>query len=147
MSFAIALSNEQWDLPLSRLVPSCTACLTPPWHPAILKQMLNSQPQLDLVFQSLSDPTRRAIVERLGRGPASVSQLAQPFAMSLPAVLQHVAVLEASGLVRSEKVGRVRTCRIDSRALSAAGRWIQERRTTWERRLDRLGAVLAEQPD
>ena len=109
--------------------------------------MLNSQPQLDLVFQALSDPTRRAIVERLGQGPASASQLAQPFAMSLPAVLQHVAVLEASGLVRSEKIGRVRTCHIDPRALSIAGRWIQARRTTWERRLDRLGAVLAEQPD
>jgi DNA-binding transcriptional ArsR family regulator len=77
----------------------------------------------------------------------SVSQLAQPFAMSLPAVLQHVAVLEASGLVRSEKVGRVRTCQIDSRALSVVGRWIQERLTSWERRLDRLDAVLAEQPD
>jgi DNA-binding transcriptional ArsR family regulator len=114
---------------------------------AILKQVLNSQPQLDLVFQALSDPTRRAIVERLGRGPASVSQLARPFAMSLPGVLQHVAVLEASGLVRSEKVGRVRTCKIDSRTLSVADRWIQERRTTWERRLDRLGAVLAERPD
>jgi len=112
----------------------------------ILKQMLNSQPQLDLVFQALSDPTRRAMVERLGRGPASVTQLAEPFAMSLPAVLQHVAVLETSGLVRSEKVGRVRTCQIDSRTLSVAGRWIQQRRTTWERRLDRLGAVLAEQP-
>ena len=114
---------------------------------AILKQVLNSQPQLDLVFHALSDPTRRAIVERLGRGPASVSQLAQPFAMSLPAVLQHVSVLEASGLVRSEKVGRVRTCKIDSLTLSVAGRWIQARRTTWERRLDRLGAVLAEQQD
>src|SRR5438876_7466794 len=109
--------------------------------------MLNSQPQLDVVFQALSDPTRRAIVERLGRGPVSVSQLAQPFAMSLPAVLQHVGVLEASGLVRSEKVGRVRTCQNDSRALSVAGHWIQERRTSWERRLDRLGAVLAEHPD
>ena len=109
--------------------------------------MLNSQPGLDLVFQALSDPTRRAIVERLDRGPASVSELAQPFAMSLPAVLQHLAVLETSGLVQSEKVGRVRTCRIDDRALSAAGRWIQERRTTWERRLDRLGEVLVEQPD
>src|SRR5918992_2276712 len=109
--------------------------------------MLNSQPQLDLVFQALSDPTRRAILERLGRGAASVSQLAQPFAMSLPAVLQHVAVLEASGVVTSEKVGRVRTCRIESRALSSAATWIQERRTTWERRLDRLGAVLAEQPE
>jgi DNA-binding transcriptional ArsR family regulator len=109
--------------------------------------MLNSQPQLDMVFQALSDPTRRAIVERLGRGPASVTQLAQPFSMSLPAVLQHVAVLEASGLVRSEKVGRVRTCQIDSGALSVAGHWIEERRTTWDRRLDRLGVVLAEQPD
>jgi len=109
--------------------------------------MLNSQPRLDLVFQALSDPTRRAIVERLGRGPASVSQLAQPFAMTLPAVVQHLQVLEASGLVRSEKVGRVRTCRIESHALSTAERWIAERRTTWERRLDRLGEVLAEQPD
>jgi DNA-binding transcriptional ArsR family regulator len=109
--------------------------------------MLNSHPQLDLVFQALSDPTRRAIVERLGHGPVSVSQLAQPFAMSLPAVLQHVAVLETSGLVRSEKVGRVRTCQIDSGALTVAGRWIQERQTTWELRLDRLGAVLAGQPD
>jgi DNA-binding transcriptional ArsR family regulator len=109
--------------------------------------VLNSQPQLDLVFQALADPTRRAILERLGQSPASVSQLAQPFAMSLPAVLQHLAVLEGSGLVRSEKVGRVRTCQIDNGALSAAGRWIEERRSTWERRLDRLGAVLAEQPD
>ena len=110
--------------------------------------MLNSQPQLDLVFQALSDPTRRALLARLSeRATVSVSELAKPFAMSLPAVLQHVAVLEASGLIRSDKVGRVRTCQIDSRALSVAGRWIQERRTTWERRLDRLGAVLAEQPD
>jgi DNA-binding transcriptional ArsR family regulator len=106
--------------------------------------MLNSQPQLDLVFQALADPTRRAIVERLGRGPASVSQLALPFAMSLPAVVQHLHVLEASGLVRSEKAGRVRTCRIDGVALSAAEGWIAERRTAWERRLDRLGDVLAE---
>jgi DNA-binding transcriptional ArsR family regulator len=109
--------------------------------------MLNSQPQLDLVFQALSDPTRRAIVERLGHGPASVSQLAAPFAMTLPAVVQHLHVLEASGLVRTEKVGRVRTCRIDGVALTSAERWIGERRTTWERRLDRLGEVLAELPD
>ena len=109
--------------------------------------MLNYQPQLDLVFQALADPTRRAIVERLGRGPATVSQLALPFAMSLPAVVQHIHVLEASGLVRSEKVGRVRTCRMDSLALGTAESWITDRRTTWERRLDRLGAVLAEQPD
>ena len=109
--------------------------------------MLNYQPPLDLVFQALADPTRRAIVERLGRGPASVSQLAQPFAMTLPAIVQHLHVLEASGLVRSEKVGRVRTCRIDGVALNTAERWINERRTTWERRLDRLGEVLAEQFD
>jgi DNA-binding transcriptional ArsR family regulator len=109
--------------------------------------MLNSQPQLDLVFQALSDPTRRAIVERLGRGPATVSQLARPFAMTLPAVVQHLHVLEASGLVASEKVGRVRTCRIGSRALRTAEGWIADRRTSWERRLDRLGEVLAEQPN
>jgi DNA-binding transcriptional ArsR family regulator len=109
--------------------------------------MLNYQPQLDLVFQALADPTRRAIVERLGRGPATVSQLALPFAMSLPAVVQHIHVLEASGLVRSEKVGRVRTCRVDGLALGTAERWIADRRTTWERRLDRLGEVLAEEPD
>jgi len=109
--------------------------------------MLNYQPPLDLVFQALADPTRRAIVERLGRGPATVSQLALPFAMSLPAVVQHIHVLEASGLVRSEKVGRVRTCRMDSLALGTAERWIADRRTTWERRLDRLGDVLAGEPD
>jgi len=96
------------------------------------------------MFQALSDPTRRVMVERLCRGPASVSELAKPFAMSLPAVVQHLAVLEASGLVRSEKVGRVRTCRVDPKALSMAERWIDDRRATWERALDRLGAHLAE---
>lgn len=106
--------------------------------------MLN-QPQLDGLFQALQDPTRRAIVERLSMGPASVSQLAEPLPMTLPAVLQHVAVLEASGLVRSEKVGRVRTCRIETAALRMAEQWINERRTTWERRLDRLGDYLAEE--
>ena len=84
------------------------------------------------------------MVERLSRGPASVSTLARPFSMSLPAVMQHLQVLEASGLVRSEKVGRVRTFRIESKALRMAERWIGERRTTWERRLDRLGEYLAE---
>jgi DNA-binding transcriptional ArsR family regulator len=87
------------------------------------------------------------MVERLGRGPASVSELAQPLPMSLPAVVQHLQVLEASGLVRSDKVGRVRTCQIEPRALWTAERWIAERRTSWERRLDRLGAYLAENPD
>ena len=83
------------------------------------------------------------MVERLSRGPASVSELAQPFAMSLPAVLQHLQLLEASGLVRSEKVGRVRTCRIAPAALRSAEDWIAHRRMGWERRLDRLGEFLA----
>ena len=99
------------------------------------------------MFQALADPTRRVMVERLSRGPASVSELAQPLAMSLPAVLQHLQVLEASGLVRSEKVGRVRTCRIEPKALRTAEQWISERRTIWERRLDRLGDYLAEHPE
>lgn len=113
----------------------------------ILKDMLNQSASLDLMFQALADPTRRVMFERLSRGPASVSTLAQPLAMSLPAVMQHLQVLEASGLVRSEKVGRVRTCRIDQSALRKAEHWIAARRTTWERRLDRLGAYLAEQDD
>lgn len=99
------------------------------------------------MFQALADPTRRLMVERLSRGPASVSELAEPFSMSLPAVVQHLQVLEASGLVRSEKVGRVRTCTIDTGALSLAEKWINDRRTGWERRLDRLGAFLAETAD
>jgi DNA-binding transcriptional ArsR family regulator len=108
--------------------------------------MLNYQPALDQVFQALADASRRTMVERLTRGPASVSELAKPLAMSLPAVVQHLQVLEASGLVRSEKVGRVRTCRIEPQALHAAERWISERRAGWERRLDRLGEYLATQP-
>ena len=99
--------------------------------------------RLDRVFQALADPTRRAIVERLARGPAPVSALAEPFAMSLPAILQHLGVLEECGLVSSEKVGRVRTCRVDTATLSLAEKWISERRLLWQRRLDRLGALLA----
>ena len=106
--------------------------------------MVNKALELDRVFQALADPSRRVMVERLSRGPASVSELARPLAMSLPAVVQHLHVLEASGLVRSEKVGRVRTCRIEPTALSTAERWIAERRTSWERRLDRLGDFLAD---
>lgn len=108
--------------------------------------MLKYQRKLDPMFHALSDPARRAMVDRLSRGPASVSELAQPLDMSLPAVVQHLQVLQASGLVRSEKVGRVRTCRLESKALGTAEQWIAERRATWERRLDRLGAFLAEQP-
>ncbi|MBT2499255.1 helix-turn-helix transcriptional regulator [Agromyces sp. ISL-38] len=97
---------------------------------------------LDRVFQSLADPTRRSFVDRLSRGPASVSQLAEPFDMSLPAVMQHLSVLEASGLVRSEKAGRVRTCTLESDVLSRAEQWIHDRRTIWDQRLDRLGDHL-----
>ena len=105
--------------------------------------MLNQMPQpLDLMFQALSDPTRRHMVERLSRGPATVSELAAPFEMSLPAVVQHLKVLEHSGLVKTEKVGRVRTCTIDTGALSLAEQWINDRRVGWEKRLDRLGAFL-----
>lgn len=99
-------------------------------------------PNLDLMFQALADPTRRAMLERLGQSPASVSELAQPFDMSLPAIVQHLQVLEAAGVVASEKVGRVRTCRINPGALSQAETWIHQRRTEWERKLDRLGAYL-----
>ena len=99
---------------------------------------------LDLVFQALADPSRRAIVERLCRGPASVSELAQPLEMALPSVLQHLQLLEASGLVRSAKTGRVRTCRLDPEGLAAAEGWIADCRSAWERRLDRLGDFLRE---
>jgi DNA-binding transcriptional ArsR family regulator len=109
--------------------------------------MLHDPAQLDLMFQALADPARRGMVERLSRGPASVSQLAEPLAMSLSAVVQHLNVLEASGLVRTEKLGRVRTCRIEPTALNAAERWINEQRLAWERRLDRLGDFLAETKD
>lgn len=107
--------------------------------------MPNHPPALDQMFQALADPTRRAMVERLSRGPASVSDLARPLRMSLPAVMQHLAMLEGAGLVRSQKVGRVRTCRMQPEALSLAEQWINARRTEWERRLDRLGDYLAEQ--
>jgi len=99
------------------------------------------------MFQALADPTRRSMVERLSRGPASVSELAKPLPISLPAVVQHLQVLEQSGLVRSEKVGRVRTCTLDSGALSLAEQWINDRRTQWVRRLDRLGDFLAANPE
>ncbi len=109
--------------------------------------MPNYSGTLDQVFQALADSTRRNLVERLVRGSASVSDLAQPLAMSLPAVMQHLGVLEASGLVRSEKVGRVRTCRVDPQALRLAEDWISLQRTQWEERLDQLGDFLAEQPE
>ena len=108
--------------------------------------MLKYDGELDLVFQALADPTRRLIVDRLSRGSASVSELAKPLPMSLPAVHQHLQVLEASGLVRSEKVGRVRTCHLELKMLNTAETWIEARRAMWLRRLDRLDAYLASLP-
>jgi DNA-binding transcriptional ArsR family regulator len=109
---------------------------------AILKCMLDQTAELDRVFQALADPGRRVMMERLSQGPASVSELARPLAISLAAVLQHVQVLEASGLVRSQKSGRTRTCSINPAALRSAEHWISARRALWERRLDRLGEAL-----
>lgn len=102
---------------------------------------------IELVFHALGDPTRRAIVERLTEGPRSVSGLAEPFGITLTAVVQHLQVLEESGLVHTEKVGRVRTCRLDPAGFAALQQWLEERRSTWERQLDRLGALLAEAAD
>jgi DNA-binding transcriptional ArsR family regulator len=104
--------------------------------------MLNRPDPTDRVFHALADGTRRAIVERLTRGPAAVSDLARPFEMSLSAVLQHLQVLIESGLVVSEKTGRVRTCRIDTDALRTAEDWLTRQRTGWERGFDRLGDLL-----
>jgi DNA-binding transcriptional ArsR family regulator len=109
--------------------------------------------EIDSVLRALAEPTRRAILERLGRGPATVSDLARPFDMTFAAVVQHLQALEACGLIRSEKVGRVRTCRIEPGGLAPLADWIAERRTPAERRLDRLGDFLAgtdqstDQPD
>jgi DNA-binding transcriptional ArsR family regulator len=106
--------------------------------------MLKYRDPLGEMFAALSDPTRRGIVDRLSRGPASVSELARPLAMSLPAVVQHVQVLEASGLVVTAKVGRVRTCRLEAANLAEVERWLRERRVFWQDRLDRLGRFLEE---
>jgi DNA-binding transcriptional ArsR family regulator len=105
--------------------------------------MLDQMDDLDRVFHALADPGRRLMLERLSQGPASVSELGRPLAMSLAAVLQHVQVLEASGLVRSQKAGRTRTCSINASTLRPAESWIADRRTLVERRLDRLGEYLA----
>jgi DNA-binding transcriptional ArsR family regulator len=104
--------------------------------------MLNQSNDLDRLFHALADPARRAMVERLTHGPAPMGELARPLPMSLPAAMQHLGVLEAAGLVRSEKVGRVRICAIEPQALSQADQWINARRIEWEHRLDRLGGYL-----
>jgi DNA-binding transcriptional ArsR family regulator len=107
--------------------------------------MAHRKIQVDRVFHALGDPTRRALVERLSDGPLTVSRLAKPLAITLAAVVQHLQVLEKSGLVRTEKLGRVRTCRIETAGLSVAEQWIEDRRATWEKRLDRLGDLLEEE--
>jgi DNA-binding transcriptional ArsR family regulator len=106
--------------------------------------MLEQRANIDRVFHALGDPTRRAIVEQLSQGPVSVSSLAKPLEITLAAVVQHLQVLEKSGLVHTRKVGRVRTCRIEPAGLKAAERWIAQHRSRWEKRLDRLGDLLAE---
>ena len=117
----------------------------------MVKSMANQSPALDGVFRALADPVRRSILAQLCAGPASVSELARPLDMSLPAVMQHLAVLEETGLMRSQKVGRVRTCEVQTRALRAAEEWLGHQRTAWEVRLDRLeqhlSAVAPQNPD
>jgi DNA-binding transcriptional ArsR family regulator len=108
-------------------------------------QTTHAQIDIGKIFHALGDPTRRALIDRLSAGPVSVSRLAEPLNITLAAVVQHLQVLEDSGLVHTEKVGRVRTCRMEPAGLAAAEQWISERRSLWERRFDRLGDVLAEQ--
>jgi DNA-binding transcriptional ArsR family regulator len=112
----------------------------------MVKHVPNQREPLDQVFRALADGSRRDMVERLVRGPATVGELAQPLAMSLPAVMQHLQVLQACGLVRTEKVGRVRTCHLEPEGLRLAEGWLGTQRTTWENRLDRLGDYLSDNP-
>jgi DNA-binding transcriptional ArsR family regulator len=109
--------------------------------------MPNYNSRLDEAFRALADPTRRLMVERLCQGPATVSELARPLAMALPSVMQHLQVLESSGLVRTQKAGRVRTCLIEAAALQDVERWVSARRMGWEKAFDRLALVLADDTD
>jgi len=109
--------------------------------------MPNVKVTIERVCHALGDPTRRAILEKLSEGPVSVSRLAAPLAITLTAVGQHLQILEESGLVHTEKLGRVRTCRMDTAGFAVLEQWIADRRSVWERRLDRLGDLLAESPE
>jgi DNA-binding transcriptional ArsR family regulator len=109
--------------------------------------MDKKEPTIDRIFHALGDPTRRAMMEKLSDGPCSVSRLAEPFGITLAAVMQHLQILEECGLVQTEKLGRVRTCRVEPAGLQVAAQWIADRRSLWERRLDRLGDLLAEPED
>lgn len=113
----------------------------------MVRQMPNQTHRLDLAFQALADPTRRAVLARLAQGPVPVSELARPFRMALPSFVQHLDVLERSGMVRSRKVGRVRTVRLAPQPLKDAMRWLGEHRALWERRLDQLDAFLLSQKE
>ncbi len=104
--------------------------------------MSATPPTLDDTFRALADPTRRAVVQALGRGPASVSELARPFQMALPSFLQHLKVLEESGLVTTTKAGRVRTCSLRREPLAAAETWLEAQRSLWTQRLDQLDAFV-----
>ena len=104
--------------------------------------MTNKQEALDRAFGALSDPTRRAMVMRLTSGPASVGELAEPFAMAMPTLLQHVRVLEKSGLIETEKIGRVRTCSLQAEVLAGTEQWLAHQRAVWEQRLDRMESYV-----
>lgn len=106
--------------------------------------MSNHRANVERIFHALGDSRRRAIIERLSEGPASVSRLAKPLNITLAAVVQHLQVLEECGLIHSEKIGRVRTCRMEPKGLTVLERWVNERRSLWEKRFDRLGNLLAE---
>jgi DNA-binding transcriptional ArsR family regulator len=108
----------------------------------MVKYMLDHQKSPDRLFHALAEPNRRAMIERLSRGPATVKELAEPLPMTLAAALQHLQVLENCGVIRTEKVGRVRTCRLEPAGLRRAEEWLHQQRTAWEKRLDRLGDVL-----
>ena len=105
--------------------------------------MANQAIALDTVFHALADPTRRAVIARLGRGPATVSELAEPFDMALPSFMKHISVLERSRLVRSRKSGRIRTCELNNKSLMAAERWFGEQRALWQSRYSNLDGLLA----
>lgn len=115
-------------------------------NPAFAKVsfVANNNLALDAVFRALSDPTRRAVIQRLGLGPATVSELAEPFPMALPSFMKHVGVLEDSGLIRSRKVGRTRTCMLERKKLAAAERWFGEQRAMWANRYDNLDSLLSQ---
>ncbi len=115
--------------------------------PVILSFMEQFSAELDGVFQALADPTRRAVLGRLSQGPASVSELAQPFGMALPSFMKHVRILEDSGWIQTRKTGRVRTCAMKKKAMAAADAWLAGQRAVWEARLDRMDALVETMDD